>query len=204
MPPDMTLQSYHFIERPAHAGAPLFFTFHGTGGDEYQFFELATQLLPDAHVISIRGDVSEYGALRFFKRKAEGVYDLDDLAMRTTALSQFVAAHVERVTPSRVVGLGYSNGANILASIAFKVPQLFDTMVLMHPLIPWTPEDTSHLSGKRILITAGKHDPICPVPQTEQLFSFFKRQAADVSLQWHDGGHELRPTEVEFARRILM
>jgi phospholipase/carboxylesterase len=199
----MTLQSYHFIEHPAPAGAPLFFTFHGTGGDEHQFFELAKQLVPDAHVIAVRGDVSEHGALRFFKRKAEGVYDLDDLAMRSKALSDFIAAHVARVKPSRVVGLGYSNGANILASLAFSTPRQFDAMVLMHPLIPWTPADTAQLSGTRILITAGKHDSICPVSQTEHLFTYFRRQSSDASLQWHEGGHELRQTEVEFVRRFL-
>jgi phospholipase/carboxylesterase len=199
----MTLQSYHFIEHPAPAGAPLFFTFHGTGGNEHQFFDLAKQLAPDAHVVAVRGDVSEHGALRFFKRKAEGIYDLDDLALRTKALSGFIAAHVSRIKPSRVVGLGYSNGANILASIAFSMPRQFDTMVLMHPLIPWTPADTDQLSRARILITAGKHDPICPVSQTEDIFTYFQRQKADVSLQWHEGGHELRQTEVEFARRFL-
>jgi phospholipase/carboxylesterase len=73
-------------------------------------------------------------------------------------------------------------------------------MVLMHPLIPWTPADTLQLSGTRILITAGKHDPICPVLQTEQLTSYFQRQGAEVSLQWHDGGHELRQTEISGAR----
>jgi phospholipase/carboxylesterase len=199
----MTLQSYHFIELPAPAGAPLFFTFHGTGGDEHQFFDLAKQLMPNAHVIALRGDVSEHGALRFFKRKAEGVYDLDDLALRSKALSGFIAAHVARNKPSRVVGLGYSNGANILASLAFSLPRQFDAMVLMHPLIPWTPADTAQLSGTRILITAGKHDPICPVSQTEQIFTYFQNQSADVSLHWHDGGHELRQTEVEFARRFF-
>jgi phospholipase/carboxylesterase len=203
MPPDMTLQSYHFIERPAQAGAPLFFTFHGTGGDEHQFFDLAKQLVPDAHIIAVRGDVSEHGALRFFKRKAEGVYDLEDLTLRTKALFDFISAHVERVKPSRVVGLGYSNGANILASLAFSTPRQFDALVLMHPLIPWTPADTAQLSRTRILITAGRHDPICPVSQTEQLFKYFQNQNADVSLQWHEGGHELRQTEVDFARTFL-
>jgi phospholipase/carboxylesterase len=86
MPSKVALQSYHFIERPGQAGAPLFFTFHGTGGDEHQFFDLAQHMQPDAHVISVRGDVSEHGALRFFKRKTEGVYDFDDLAQRSKAL----------------------------------------------------------------------------------------------------------------------
>ena len=199
----MSLNNYHFIEHPAQAGAPLFFTFHGTGGDEHQFFDLAHTLVPNAHIISVRGDVSEHGALRFFKRKAEGVYDMDDLAIRTKAMADFVATHKARLQASRVIGLGYSNGANILAYTVFAAPALFDDVVLMHPLIPQTPSHNVALLAKHVLITAGKRDPICPAPKSESLAAYFRNQGADVSLQWHDGGHELRQTEVEFVKGFL-
>lgn len=39
-------------------GQPIFFVFHGTGGDENQFFTFASELLPDATIVSPRGDVS--------------------------------------------------------------------------------------------------------------------------------------------------
>ena len=194
---------YHFIEREAPAGAPLFLTFHGTGGDEHQFFELAQMLLPHAHVLSLRGDVSEHGALRFFKRTGEGVYDMADLAIRTQRMMEFVAAHRERTKASRVIGLGYSNGANILASVLFQKPDLFDDAVLMHPLIPWTPADQAGLKGKRLLITAGKRDPICPALQSEKLGQYFEHQGAISKLLWHDGGHELRQAEIDAARGFL-
>jgi phospholipase/carboxylesterase len=61
----------------------IFIVFHGTGGDENQFFGLAEQLLPAATIVSPRGDVSEYGAARFFRRTGEGVYDMEDLARAT-------------------------------------------------------------------------------------------------------------------------
>jgi phospholipase/carboxylesterase len=73
------------------------------------------QLVPGAHVVSPRGEVSEHGALRFFRRTGEGVYDMEDLARRTATVGEFVAEEVARTGASRVVGLGYSNGANILA-----------------------------------------------------------------------------------------
>lgn len=203
MVPNMSLNTYQFIERPAPAGAPLFFTFHGTGGDEQQFFELAQNLMPAAHIISVRGDVSEHGALRFFRRTGEGVYDMEDLALRTKAMAEFVAAHKLRTTATRVSGLGYSNGANILASVMFKAPTLFDDAVLMHPLIPWVPADQSGLVGKRVLITAGKRDPICPAALSERLGIYFEQQNAETKLLWHDGGHELRQTEVDAAKLFL-
>jgi phospholipase/carboxylesterase len=199
----MSLKSYRFIERPAPAGAPLFFTFHGTGGDEHQFFELAHRLVPNAHIIAVRGNVSEHGALRFFRRKAEGVYDMDDLAIRTKSMADFVAAHKTSIHPSRVIGLGYSNGANILAYTLCAVPKLFDDVVLMHPLVPEFPSENIALLAKRVLITAGKRDPICPAQKTESLAAYFQNQGADVTLQWHEGGHELQQTEVEFAKMFL-
>lgn len=113
----------------AGADAPLIFLFHGTGGDENQFFELAGQLLPGARRVAPRGDVSEHGALRYFKRTGEGVYDMDDLAMRTRNMIEFVQEQIGAVRPSKVIGLGYSNGANILASVQFATPDLFLSLI---------------------------------------------------------------------------
>ncbi len=197
------MSTYKFIERPAPLGAPLFFTFHGTGGDENQFFELAQDLLPAAHIISVRGDVSEHGALRFFKRTGEGVYDMADLSLRTKTMMEFVTTHKAQTKTKRVIGLGYSNGANILASVMFSEPALFDDAVLMHPLIPWVPADQSGLAGKRVLITAGQRDPICPAAQSEKLGQYFEQQGSETKLVWHDGGHELRRTEVDAAKAFL-
>ncbi len=184
-------------------GGPLLFTFHGTGGDETQFLGLARQLLPSATVVSPRGDVSEHGAARFFRRTGEGVYDMDDLAARTEKMAAFIRAHAKAGAPSAVLGLGYSNGANILASVMFSAPALVDGAILMHPLIPFEPRVEGSFGGRRILITAGRRDPICPLPLTERLASALGADGAEVETAWHDGGHEVRPEEVEAARRFL-
>ena len=39
----------------------------------------------------------------------------------------------------------------------------------MHPLIPFEPEVNGSLNGKRVLITAGRRDPICPPDLTSML-----------------------------------
>jgi len=200
----MSLDAYVYRERARPEGSPLFLALHGTGGDENQFFDLAGELMPDADVIAPRGDVSEYGAARFFRRKAEGVYDMADLAARSEKMADFVAAHRARLRPSRVVGLGYSNGANILAATALARPGLFDAVVLMHPLIPWRPADDARLAALRVLITAGRNDPICPPALTSALADFFRANAGAVELEWSPGGHELRPSEVEASARFLV
>ncbi len=176
--------------------APLFLTFHGTGGTEDQFHGLASSLLPGAHVTSPRGDVSEQGALRYFRRTGEGVYDMDDLALRSRAMAAFIEAEKAATTPPRTLALGYSNGANIAASVAMHRPDLMDELILLHPLIPFTPEPAPGLKGRRILITAGKRDPICPAPLTQALADWLGAQGADVTLHWHAGGHEIAQSEL--------
>ena len=194
----------YFAKRTeGHAGAPLFLTFHGTGGSEEQFHSLAETTLPGSHVVSPRGDVSEMGAARFFRRTGEGVYDMRDLAARTDAMAEFIEGEKARTGAGRVVGMGYSNGANILAAVAFSRPDLVDDLILMHPLVPWTPEPQPGLNGRRFLITAGRRDPICPVNLTEALADYLAGQGADVTQAWHPGGHEIREEELTALRRFL-
>ena len=83
--------------------APLFLTFHGTGGTEAQFHGFASELMPQAHVTSPRGDVSEHGALRYFRRTGEGVYDMADLAQRTAAMAGFIAGEKARTGATRAI-----------------------------------------------------------------------------------------------------
>jgi phospholipase/carboxylesterase len=200
----MSADSYDFAERPGDGpDASVIFLFHGTGGDEQQFLELAAQLKPGVRRVAPRGDVSESGALRFFKRRAEGNYDMDDLARATAKMAGFVREQVGADRPAEVIGLGYSNGANILAAAQFAHPELFDSTVLLHPLIPFDPAPQPGLAGKRVLITAGRRDPICPPPATEKLADWYRGQGAALELVWHDGGHEIRQEELVAAQAFL-
>lgn len=195
---------YHYLEEAgATPGAPAIFLFHGTGGDEGQFFDLAAQLMPGARRIAVRGDVSEGGALRYFRRHAEGKFDMDDLARATAKMAGFVRGRLAAERPETAIGFGYSNGANILASVQFAEPALFDTAVLLHPLIPFEPLPQPGLAGKRVLITAGRRDPICPAPATQKLADWYRAQGADVQLFWHEGGHEIRQEELLSIRDCL-
>lgn len=197
----MSTDTYIHRRVAGAAGGPLLFAFHGTGGDETQLLGLARDLVPGATIVSPRGDVSEHGAARFFRRTGEGVYELDDLARATAKMTGFISAQAAGARP--VLGIGYSNGANILASTLFAQTALFDAAVLMHPLIPFAPRIQGDLAGKRILITAGRHDPICPPHLTSRLEAHLRAAGADVSLVWHEGGHEVRADEIDAARIFL-
>ena len=199
----MSHDSYLHRVRPGAPGSPILFVFHGTGGDENQFFDFGSRLLPGATVISPLGDVSEHGAPRFFRRTGEGVYDLADLARATARMAAFVTANTEKYGASDVIGLGFSNGANILANVMIEQPGLFDAGVLMHPLIPFQPKARVEEANARVLITAGERDPICPVPLTISLADYFREQGDEVVTEWHPGSHEIRPNEIEAVKRFL-
>lgn len=200
----MPKEAYQHQAFPGGMDRPLLFLFHGTGGDEDQLIGLGPEILPGASYVAPRGDVSEHGAARFFRRTGEGVYDMEDLARRTRKMEGFIRAHVGEMRPSAVIGLGYSNGANILASVIFAAPSLFDAAVLMHPLIPFEPQIEGGRLSTRILMTAGRRDPICPPDLTSRLQSYLEAAHAPVTPVWHDGGHEIRPGEIAAAAEFLM
>ncbi len=199
----MATTHYHAMSVEPDIGRPLVFAFHGTGGDEHQFFGLSRQLVPGGGVVSPRGDVSEMGAARFFRRTGEGVYDMEDLAARTIKMVEYVEAHKSLHPNVPIFGFGYSNGANILASVLMARPDLFDKSALLHPLITWDPGQVSGLVGKRILVTAGKHDPITPWKLTTRLIDWLENQKAQVTLETHEGGHELRQSEIQALAEFL-
>ncbi|QEW21744.1 Putative hydrolase MhqD [Marinibacterium anthonyi] len=198
----MLTSTYHALTRAPRKGAPLIFAFHGTGGDEHQFFDVTHQIAPDAGVITPRGDVSEMGMARYFRRTGEGVYDMEDLAQRTARMVAFVQDHKAAHPYSALYGYGYSNGANILASVMMARPDLFDRVGLLHPLIPWSP-DPVDLSDRRLLITAGRRDPICPWPLSQRLIDWAQAQGAQVTTAIHDGGHDLRQPELVALKDLL-
>lgn len=195
--------SYVHHAEGAGSGRPLLFLLHGTGGSETQLLALGAQVAPGAGRIAPRGDVSEGGAARFFRRTGEGVYDMDDLARATGKMTAFIRAHAEARRPGAILGLGYSNGANILASVLFAAPTLFDAVVLMHPLIPFAPRWGGRSVTTRILVTAGRRDPICPPELTARLLAQLDEAKAPASVEWHDGGHEIRASEIAAASGFL-
>lgn len=199
----MHTHTYHHLFKQGAPGAPLLVTLHGTGGNETQFHGFAEGLLPQASVLSPRGDVSEHGAARFFRRTGEGVYDMADLARATRALSAFIREMAAKAGTDAVYGFGFSNGANILAAMLFEEPDLFQRAALLHPLIPFRPKPQPGLAGRRVLITAGRRDPICPPPLTDALATYLREQGAETTLLWHEGGHEIRQPEVDALASLL-
>jgi predicted esterase len=196
---------HRFVPAPSAQPAPTLLLLHGTGGNEHDLLDLGRMLDPTAALLSPRGQVLENGMPRFFRRFAEGVFDLDDLKLRTQALADFVAAasDVYHFNPAQVIAVGYSNGANIAASTLLLRPATLAAALLLHPMVPLVPEHLPDLSGKPVFIGAGRADPIVLPSQTEHLERLLGQAGATVSTYWHNGGHNLSIDEVRGAKGWL-
>jgi predicted esterase len=179
---------------------------HGTGGDETDLIPMARMLeITNASILSPRGKVIENGMPRYFRRLAEGIFDIEDLKFRTNELADFVqnASKTYALDLNRIVAIGYSNGANIAASILLLRPEILSNAILFRPMIPLVPNTLPNLSSKRVLISAGLHDPIVASYQTKDLFNLLEKVGAKVSIQWQNSGHELTQRDMIAARKWL-
>jgi phospholipase/carboxylesterase len=178
---------------------------HGTGGNERDLISLGRELDPIASLLSPRGKVLENGMPRFFRRLAEGVFDLEDLRKRTHELADFVisAAQSYKIEMNKIVAVGYSNGANIAASVLLLRPEIFPAAILFRAMVPLVPDTQPDLSSVRVLIGAGSIDPIVPASETKQLSGLLRGAGADVAIRFFQGGHELTPDDVDVAREWL-
>jgi predicted esterase len=178
---------------------------HGTGGNERDLIPLGHELDPRAALLSPRGKVLENGMPRFFRRLAEGVFDLEDLKHRTHELADFVTSAAEHyeIETKNIVAVGYSNGANIAASMLLLQPQVLSAAILFRAMVPLVPEEQPDLSSVRVWIGAGTNDPIMPRTEAEGLADLLRRAGADVTVQFFEAGHNLTNRDIEAAREWL-
>ena len=205
MKPPNDLGFVHIFVPAEKPNSPTLLLLHGTGGDERDLLGLGRELWPGAALLGVRGKVLENGMPRFFRRFAEGVFDVDDLKARTNELAEFIDVASERYgfSKRRLVAIGYSNGANIAASLIFLHPHYLAAAVLFRAQIPFTPEMLRNFSELSVFLAGGLRDPIVPREQTEQLAEILQSGGADVSMFWHRGGHELGGDDIEAAKTWL-
>ena len=191
----------HVFKAAKQADKPTFLLLHGTGGTEKDLLPLADMIDPDAAVLSVRGNVSEHGMPRFFKRLAEGIFDEEDLIFRTGELRDFLDEAAEKYEFDRdnIIAIGYSNGANIAASLLYHFSDSIKGAILHHPMVPRRNITLAGQQGTPIFITAGDNDPICPKSEAIELEQTLQEAGADASIHWESNGHSLTHTEVQAA-----
>lgn len=188
------------------AGAWTLLLLHGTGGDEHDLVGLGRRLAPEAALLSPRGKVLEDGMPRFFRRLAVGKLDVPDLLARTDELADFVstAAATYELDPERIVALGFSNGANIAASLLLRRPSVLRGAALLRPMLPYEPGEVPALAGTDVLIDAGERDPYSSPEQIARLAEILRAGGAGVTVHVEPGaGHELRQGDLAQTARWL-
>jgi phospholipase/carboxylesterase len=185
------------------AARPPLLLLHGTGGDETDLLPLGEALAPGAALLSPRGKVLENGMPRFFRRLAEGVFDVRDVETRAHELADFVLAAQEAYSLAKPIAVGFSNGANIAAAILLLRPEVLGGAVLFRPMVPLEPATLPDLQGIGVLIGAARRDPIATPAETARLSGLLERAGAQVEIQWVDAGHGLTTTDVANAKAWL-
>jgi predicted esterase len=193
----------HVFRPAAKPEAPTLLLLHGTGGTEHDLIPLAESLAQGAGLLSPRGKVLEREMPRFFRRLAEGVFDLDDLRFRTHELAGFVANAAARYgfDATKVVAVGFSNGANIAASTLLLEPGVLAGAILFRAMVPLVPNPLPSLSGTPVFMSNGRTDSLIPAAEAERLASLLRQAGADLTIEWQPGGHQLTRQDVALAEQ---
>ena len=178
---------------------------HGTGGNEDDLIQVGQMISPSASLLSPRGKVLENGMPRFFKRLAEGVFDLEDLKFRTRELADFVkdTSSIYGFDLNKTIAVGFSNGANIAASLLLSYPGTLMGAILFRAMVPFIPNSPLDLSDKKVLLSAGVYDPIVSESQTQSLYNILKKSRTNVTLKWQQSGHNLTESDILDAKEWL-
>ena len=200
-----------FIHRfiPPHSNAKqskqTLLLLHGTGGTEDDLIPLGNELAPNASILSVRGRVLENGMPRFFRRLEEGVFDLEDLKMRTDELAEFLTKSSSKYMfdEKRIIAVGYSNGANIAASLLLRRPESLAGAILFRAMVPYSPTVMPDLSNKSIILLEGLYDPIVSTTEAQRLLEIFTNAQSNVTLKWQDSGHNLTNEDIIAAKKWL-
>jgi predicted esterase len=184
---------------------PTLLLLHGTGGNEDDLLPLGQAIAKGAALLSPRGQILENGMPRFFRRIAEGVFDQEDLKLRTEQLRTFIgeAEAAYSLSRQKLVAAGFSNGANIAASLLLRYPDVLAGAVLIRAMVPFIPETLPNLAGKPILLLGGTADPIVPPENMQKLHDILQSASADVRLHWETAGHGLSKGDLVTARSWL-
>ena len=188
------------------AGSTTLLLLTGTGGDEDDLMPLARELLPGAGLLSPRGQVLENGAPRFSRRPTDGAFDQIDLARRTGELAAFIerAISTYRLEPDGIIAVGFSDGADLAASLLLSHPELLRAAVLFRPMIPFRPDRSIDLSRTSVFIGGGRSDRVAHPDLTAGLADLLREYGATVDLRWVPAGHTIAAAEVEAAREWIL
>ncbi|MFS8038226.1 alpha/beta hydrolase [Xanthobacter sp. AM11] len=194
--------THRYVPATNPATRPLLLL-HGTGGDENDLLPLGRMMAPGAALLSPRGQVSEAGMPRFFRRLAEGVFDEADVARRAGELADFIAAARAAYGLAAPIAVGFSNGANIAAAVLMLRPEALAGAVLLRAMVPLSQPPHGALPATPVLMLSGRMDPIVPQDNAQRLAGLLAERGARVEHRHLSAGHGLTPTDMTAAQEWL-
>lgn len=164
---------------------------HGTGGNETDLMPLAHRAAPNATLLGMRGRSTESGVQRWFRSFGPSIFDQKDIRFESRALEAFFGEinTAYRPDPEKLIALGYSNGANLLAAAMLLHPGFVRRAVLLRPAMVLDEVPQTDLSGTRVLILLGEADAFRK--QGETLADALRSRGAEVSVEVLNAGHGL-------------
>ena len=183
---------YEYIFNKGTAGEPVLILLHGTGADEKNLLPVADAMAPKATVFSIRGNVTENGMNRYFKRHAEGNYDVEDLHTRGKELYQFIEEKAKEYNFALedAILFGFSNGSNIGINMMLLEDSKIGKGMLYAPMYPVDIEAGPDLSAVKVFLSMGENDPIVSKEESKRVVDIFESRGAEVDQVWVNS-HEI-------------
>ncbi|RDJ23283.1 alpha/beta hydrolase [Bosea caraganae] len=198
-----TTSFIHAFEPGTDANRTPLLLLHGTGGDERDLLPLGRMVAPGAALLSPRGQVLEGSMPRFFRRLSEGVFDEDDLRRRTHELADFIKDISRQYGLAAPVAVGFSNGANIAASLLLLRPEVLAGAALLRAMSPFAKPPRADLTGKRVQLLSGAFDPIVPADDAERLATTLASNGAAVDHRTVPTGHGLSQADIGLLKTWL-
>lgn len=193
------LSLHHHLWLPHEGAGHTVVALHGTGGDETDLVPLVQTLYPNANILGLRGNVIEHGYPRFFRRFAEGLFDEDDIRTRTKDLAAFwrAAATQYNLVPETTTWLGYSNGANMVASLLL-LEDIVQSAVLLRAQAPFKQalNVTAQPVPAQVKILSGDYDTIVPTSESRRLEDALAARGHTVQHLHLPTGHQLSQLDI--------
>lgn len=193
----------HVFETGSDPARKPLLLLHGTGGDERDLLPLGRAVAPGSSLLSPRGKVLEGAAPRFFRRLAEGVFDEQDLIRRTHELADFIGEARARYDLPAPIAVGFSNGANIAASLLLLRPEALAGAALLRAMPTLREPPRPDLTGKPVLLLSGSLDPIVPAAESDGLATLLREAGASVEYRSLPSGHGLAQADIALLKDWL-
>jgi phospholipase/carboxylesterase len=176
--------------KPPTGPLPLFILLHGAGGYPQGFLQKTEPLADRLGVILLAPHSvgRTWDLIENMQAEEQPWHGADAQRLDRSLADLFGRAAVD---PSRVILLGFSDGASYALSLGLSNPRLFTGVIALSPgmIAPLTRIDHQ----QRVFIAHGRSDHVLPFDATRDIADALRRSGANVRFRPFDGDHQIDP-----------